>query len=415
MRVLLSDGAGLTARQSAGRLSGAGHEVEVLSPDPLCLCRFTRHVRRVHRVPAYGTDPFGWLDAALAIAVHRRVDVLLPTQEQVAVLSSASERLHAAGVRTVVPSFTALAQVQDKLAAFTTLTRLGLPQPVTSVITGRHDLASYETLPVFVKTPIGTASTGVCQVTTSGQLRRLAAQYDRDGIFAAGGVLAQRPVTGSLVMAQSVFAHGELIAFHTCERVREGARGGASHKRGIDLPAVRGHMEVLGGALGWHGALSADVILGPDGPRFIDVNPRLVEPANAYLSGVDLIGALLEIARTGGAAPQSKGRPGIETHQLLLAVLGAAQHSGRRREIARELQAALTGGPARTEELTPLRRDRRTAIPVAAAALATLVRPRAWRHFTSGSVEAYSLTPAAWRQIVQGVGEGGYEEYSVHG
>jgi uncharacterized protein YbjT (DUF2867 family) len=86
MRVLLSDGTGLTARQSAGRLSEAGHEVEVLSPEPLCLCRFTRHDRRQ----------------------------------------------------------------------------------------------------MLVKTPIGTASTGVCQVTTSGQLWRLAAQYEKDGIFAAG-------------------------------------------------------------------------------------------------------------------------------------------------------------------------------------------------------------------------------------
>jgi hypothetical protein len=404
MRVLLSDGTGLTARQSARQLSEAGHQVEVLSPDPVCLCRFTRHVRRVHHVPAYGTDPFGWLDAALSVAIRRRIDVLLPTQEQVAVMSLEAERLCAAGVRTVVPGFTALAQVQDKLAAFTTLIRLGLPQPPASVITSRHDLESFETLPVFVKAPIGTASNGVCQVTTTGQLRQLAAQYDKDGIFAEGGVLAQHPVSGPLVMVQSVFTHGELIAFHTCQRVREGAGGGASHKRGIDLPSVRGHIEMLGGALGWHGALSADVILGPEGPQFIDINPRLVEPANAYLSGVDLVGALLEIARTGSAAPQSNGRPGIETHQLLLAVLGTAQHSGRRREIARQLQTALAHWDdyrTSTEELTPLRGDPLTVIPVAIATLATLVRPRAWRHFTSSSVNAYSLTPAAWHKITQ--------------
>jgi uncharacterized protein YbjT (DUF2867 family) len=81
MRILLSDGTGLTARQSATLLSRAGHQVEALSPDPLCLCRFTRRVRRVHHVPAYGSDPFGWLDAALAVAAHRRIDVLFPTQE----------------------------------------------------------------------------------------------------------------------------------------------------------------------------------------------------------------------------------------------------------------------------------------------------------------------------------------------
>ena len=37
MFVLLSDGAGLTARQCATLLAAAGHRVEALSPDPLCL------------------------------------------------------------------------------------------------------------------------------------------------------------------------------------------------------------------------------------------------------------------------------------------------------------------------------------------------------------------------------------------
>ena len=45
MKILLSDGSGLTARQVAGRLAESGHQVEALSPDGLCLCRFTRHVR----------------------------------------------------------------------------------------------------------------------------------------------------------------------------------------------------------------------------------------------------------------------------------------------------------------------------------------------------------------------------------
>ena len=100
MKVLLSDGSGLTSRQCATYLSAAGHAVEVLAPDPLCLCRFTRHVSRVHRVPVYGADPFGWLGAALAVYRTGRFDVLLPTQEQVAVLSLAAGQLAAAGVAT---------------------------------------------------------------------------------------------------------------------------------------------------------------------------------------------------------------------------------------------------------------------------------------------------------------------------
>jgi hypothetical protein len=404
MFVLLSDGASLAARQSATLLSRAGHHVEALTPDPLCLCRMTRHVRKVHRVPGLGTDPFGWLEAALEVAARRQADILLPVQEQVAVMSLARERIASAGVLTAVPDFAALRQVQDKVSAFRALTRLGLPQPPASVVTSRDALEDIEGLPVFVKTPVGTASTGVRLATTRAELRQYAAQLDcRDG------VLVQQPAIGPLIMIQSVFANGELVAFHACERVREGTGGGASHKRGISLPEVRAHTAVLGTALSWHGALSADVILTAEGPRFIDINPRLVEPANAFVSGVDLTGALVEVARSGTAVKQPAGSPGARTHQALLAILGVAADSGRRRDILRELLQALTrSGPYRhgTEELTPVRWpgtgvDPVTVIPAVGAALATLIRPAAWHHFAAGATSAYSLSPAAWQALLE--------------
>jgi hypothetical protein len=40
-------------------------------------------------------------------------------------------------------------------------------------------------------------------------------------------------------------------------------------------------------------------------------------------------------------------------------------------------------------------------VPVTIAALATLIRPASWRHFTSGSVQAYALTATAWHHITQ--------------
>ncbi|HUK73278.1 MAG TPA: ATP-grasp domain-containing protein [Streptosporangiaceae bacterium] len=401
MRVLLSDGSGLTARQSATTLSEAGHVVEALSPDPLCLCKFTSHVRRVHRVPCYGLDPFSWLDAALTIYARGRFDVLLPTQEQVAVLSASAARLREVGVVTAVPPFDALAQVQDKLSAFATLTRLRIPQPSASVIVTPEALAAWEEFPIFLKAPIGTATSGVHLIAAAGDLDKLGPSWA--DAFAAGGLLAQAPVEGQLVMVQSIFANGELLAFHACTRVREGARGGASHKRSVVLPAVRQHMDRLGKELGWHGALSADVILGQDGPVFIDINPRLVEPVNALRSGVDLVGSLLDVARSAAQKPQPSASAGINTHQLLLAVLGAAQHDGKRGNILGELRTAcLHRGAYRNskEELTPPRHDPRACGLVALAATATVIRPRAWKWFASGSVAAYALTPAGWSQIV---------------
>jgi len=412
MLILLSDGAGLTARQCATLLARAGHRVEALSPDPLCLCRLTRHVRAVHRVPGFGADPFGWLDAALDIAARRGAELLLPVQEQVSVMALARGRIEAAGLLTAVPDFGALAQLQDKVSAYRTLARAGLPQPPASVATSRAELEACGRLPAFVKTPIGTASAGVRRVGSAAELRALAARYERDGVFAAGGVLVQQPVSGPLVMIQSVFARGELVAFHACQRVREGAGGGASHKLGLRLPEAREHIAGLGALLGWHGALSADVILGAQGPQLIDINPRLVEPVNAYLSGTDLAGTLVEVAHSGTARPRAAGardRQGVRTHQLLLAVLGAAQRGGRL-AVARELRDALSGaGDYRgsTEELTPPRGDPLAAVPVTVAALATLIRPAMWRHFAGGAVGAYSLTPDGWDQLTSAWREAG--------
>ena len=415
MLILLSDGAGLTARQCATVLARAGHRVEALSPAGLCLCRMTRHVRKVHDVPALGRDPFGWLEAALDVAARRGADVLLPVQEQAAVMALARDRIEAAGLATAVPDFAALAQVQDKVSAHRTLARAGVPQPPAMVAASAAEIeaagaagpgqagAGQAGWPLFVKMPIGTASAGVRRAGSPDELRQVAEDYERLGAFGPDGVLVQAPAAGPLAMVQAVFARGELVAFHACERVREGAAGGSSHKLGLDLPEAREHMATLGAFLDWHGALSADVILGPDGPRFIDINPRLVEPVNALASGVDLAGALVEVARHGSGRPQPAAVPGARTHQLLLAVLGAAQH-GSRREVARELvHTLLRRGDYRgsREELTPGRGDPLAPLPVTVTVLATLVRPDAWRYFVGGSAGAYSLTPAAWRQILQ--------------
>jgi len=428
MKILLSDGSGLTSRQTATQLARAGHRVEVLTPDGLCVCRFTRHVAKLHRVPSYGADPLGWLDAALSVYQAGRFDVLFPTQEQVAVLAHSAGRLAANGVATAVPPFEAVRAVQDKVSAFATLGALGIPQPQTAYVASADDLRGLSSLPVFVKLPIGTATTGVRRVESAAVLDAVAADLEASGSFAGdGAVVAQQPASGPLVMVQTVFVRGELVAAHANLRVREGPRGGASHKRSLDDPArVVAPLETLGRALRWHGGLSADAILTEAGPLFIDINPRLVEPGNAWRSGVDLVGALLDACvdspptawdvlaagdtaagdTAGGPgvpARQPAGRGGVATHQLLVAVLGAGEQGRGRRGVAAEIAAALTHtGSYRgsAEELTPARGDPRAATPVLMATAAVMIRPALWRWFASGSVAGYALTPAGWDSLL---------------
>ena len=82
-----------------------GHQVETLGGSWLSLCRHTRYVSHIHSVPAYGRDPLGWLSVASDICARRRIRVLIPTQEQAAVLAAFPGAIRGAGTAIAVPSF----------------------------------------------------------------------------------------------------------------------------------------------------------------------------------------------------------------------------------------------------------------------------------------------------------------------
>jgi hypothetical protein len=158
-----------------------------------------------------------------------------------------------------------------------------VPQPVTVIARDRQQLLAQTKFPVFVKAPVGTATTGVHLVRAPAELIQLADGLD-DDVFADGGLVLQQSVPGHVVMVQGVFHSGRLIAWHANTRTREGVNGGASRKRSVPLPAAADYLVALGEGLGWHGALSFDLIVAPapDPPVVIDINPRLVEPGNAW-------------------------------------------------------------------------------------------------------------------------------------
>ena len=402
MRILLTEGAGLTSRQVATRLDQLGHDVSAAVSDPLCLARFTRHVRTLHRVPDFGQAPLVWFDHLLDVATRSQVDVIFPTQEQVTVLSHQLPRLLRAGLVTAVPPFASLAQVQDKLSALRTLARLEVPQPRTIVVQDPSEATEWSSFPAYVKAPVGTGSAGVRRVTDATGLTEAVRHFIAAGAGADGGVLVQEALTGTFVMAQSVFDNGSLVAFHANQRVQEGANGSAAAKSSIDAPGLRTDLVRLGRALDWHGALSVDAIVVDARAYVIDVNPRLVEPGNAQAAGTDTVSALLAVAMGTRPVTTPPSRTGVRTHQFLMALLGAAQRTGRRRSVLAEIVRCLRGSGVyadSTEELLPRKGDRRTVILPVAAAVATLIRPSMWRAFTDGAVARYALTAQGWLQL----------------
>src|SRR6516162_2767715 len=112
-RILLSEGSSLSAREAITALGLAGHRLELMSSDVICLGRFSRFVSRVHRSPASGADADGYLAAVLEVTRTRSIDALLPVQEQAYLFAAARKRLPV-HLGVALADFTAFEQVQSK-------------------------------------------------------------------------------------------------------------------------------------------------------------------------------------------------------------------------------------------------------------------------------------------------------------
>jgi predicted ATP-grasp superfamily ATP-dependent carboligase len=402
VRILLSEGASTSARQAITALGLKGHEVEVCDPDPHCLGRFSRFVSRFHRCPGLGADPEGYLSFVLDRLASRRFDVLLPIHEQGFLFARVPDEIRR-HVAVALPSFESYERAHGKAGFSRLLSELNLPQPDTQFVATSRELLDLGRFPVVVKAAIGTASRGTWMVNTSAELRQAADELETSDGFDSP-VLVQEVAAGFVEHAQAVFSEGRLVAMHAYRQVARGAGGGDAAKHSIRRPLVRSHLIEIGERLRWHGALSVDYIFEPGQgvPRYIDCNPRLVEPMSAWFAGLDLTDVLVQVSRGESPPVAPETREAIRTHIAIQALLGSALRDGSRWGVLRECWRLLAKrGPyaGSREELTPLRIDWRSSVPALVAALWLLASPRAAHRLPKKGWGAHLLTPESARKI----------------
>jgi predicted ATP-grasp superfamily ATP-dependent carboligase len=405
LRILVSEGSSLSAREAITALGKAGCQIEVCDPSGLCLARFSRFVRRVHRCPHFASDPRAYYGFIRELLASGHYDVLYPAHEQAYLFARQRNSLSAlAGVP--VPSFDAITHVQGKVAMAATLKRLGIPTPPTEVV---HDeiaarrAVSRVGCPCYVKADIGTASGALWRVTDAPSLDQALSGLRALGAFASGAVV-QGLARGMLERIYALAERGHLVAAHCVQQISAGPRGGDVQKVSVDRPAVRSHVARLVEALDWHGALSIDYLRdGSDGSeRFVDVNPRLAEPGNAVLCGLDLPTLLVRLGLGDKIGDQPQGKIGVRTHMALQAIILPATRDGSRFEILRTIAALILGRGAfrgSRESLSPVWLDPPSVLPVLFVALLLLTSPAKWRWLAARQVGSYALTDEAARAI----------------
>jgi predicted ATP-grasp superfamily ATP-dependent carboligase len=402
LRVLVSEGNSTSAREAITILGLSGHLVEVCDPSPYCLARFSRFVGKFHRCPGLRDDPLGFLRFVEELLTARQFDVLLPIHEQGFLFARARQRLEDR-VGLALPSFENYRTAHSKAGFSRLLDRLGLPQPATRIVKSAGELREAIRFPSVIKTSVGTASRGIWFVRDEADLERALPDLNTIGVF-ADEVLVQDLVAGTTEKAQAVFCRGALLGFHAYRQIAGGAGGGEAIKQSVSRPEVRALLATIGENLAWHGALSVDYVQPDDGvtPLLIDCNPRLVEPMSAYLAGLDLAGLLLGVSLGETPATASESRAGVRTHLAMQVLLGCASRGGTRRDLVRECWRLLVGsGPYAdsTEELTPVRLDWYSAIPLVMTAIFLLVTPKSAVTLARGGWGAHLLDPGSIRLI----------------
>jgi len=336
MRILFSEGASTSARQAITALGLNGHDIEVCDPSPLCLGRFSRFVSRFHRCPGLGDDPQGYLSFVLDLISGGRFDVLLPIHEQGFLFARVPEQI-LPHVAVALPSFESYARAHSKVGFSQLASELDLPQPTTRFVATAEELRRIKSLPYVLKGAVGTASRSTWVINNRKDLQAAINELERNGAFAEP-VLVQKLAAGHIEHAQTVFCKGALVAFHGYRQLSRGAGGGDATKISILRPIVRS-----------------------------------------------------------GSSQQR-----VRTHSALQVLLGCAIREQRRLSLLRECWLLLTNRGAYTEsreELTPVRWDWLSAIPLIVTAIWLLVRPAAAYYLPKKGWGSHLLNPESIRKI----------------
>jgi hypothetical protein len=403
LRILFTEGASLSARQTLYPL-GPRHEIDLVDPDPFCQCRFSTYVRRYFPSPSFSRQPARFLRFLLRMVRGGRYDVLLPTHEQVYVLSRFRDSF-TRHIGLALPDFAALQRLQNKADFSRLLTELQLPQPETLIFRTRAELDRTWQYPFFLKLAHSTAGSGVFFVENQRELQHRAETLARNGLFdGRNEVLVQQPARGVLSTAQAVFDRGRLVGVHCFEARRLGVGGMSTARISADHPIVRQHVERIGGALGWHGAFFIDYFFDrrAAAPEYIEANPRIGETVNAMSSGLNLPELLAQVS-IGKSPPRAPlGRFGVLTHNILMILMSAAYEGQSRSALLRELYPYCTrdslyrGGE---DEITRPRDDPLSFLPFCGMTLGLLAWPKLAKHTVTATVQNYSLPAATTEQI----------------
>jgi glutathione synthase/RimK-type ligase-like ATP-grasp enzyme len=408
IRILLSEGSSTNVREMITALGPLGYTLDICDPNPFCLGRFSRYINKIYRCPISGIDPVGYLKFVIQLLKVQHYDVLFPANEQAYLFAWAKDYLTPL-VGLAVADFSAFKRLQTKSAFIQFLDEIHLPHPVTQIAHTWPEIeqaGTFFTMPYFIKTSFGTASTGVWCIKQKEDLSLVNSKLDEQRLIdGQTEFLIQEVAPGNFEQSHAIFDHGLLIALHCTRRLLEGAQGGAVVKIGVKRPLVQQHFEKIGRTLDWHGSLSIDYFWNEQTgqPSYIDANPRITEPMNAVVNGINLADLQVQLSLGKEISTPSPIYPPVKSQSAIQSLLGAASWRYSRRDVLHEMIRVLfKKGIYRSchEGMTPVLQDFPSILPIIFILINLLWDPKKEKSLALNTIANYSLGSAiTWLSV----------------
>jgi len=328
LTILLTGGRAPCTLELARSFHRAGHRVIVAESVRYHLCRVSRAVERSYSVPSPNSDTESFLEAIESIVIEERVDVLIPTCEEIFYIAKGLTRL---GEHCTVwaSSIEHLRELHDKWRFILLARRLGLPVPQSRLIETREEWLVYskdERLheSLVLKPAFSRFASHVLflEKSDSAAKRRRMLTKAMPDVSPSTPWVAQRTIYGRHICTYSIALEGDLIAhaaYPSLHRVGQGATVYfKSIVHGASLEWVRKFVK----AIRFTGQIAFDFIEEEGGGLYaLECNPRATSGIHLFGSDGGLVQAFLqpEALRNSGCllAPGSSGS------MLTAAMLGA--------------------------------------------------------------------------------------------
>jgi predicted ATP-grasp superfamily ATP-dependent carboligase len=274
----------------------------------------------------------------LAVAAERRVDLIVPVGDEVALLlSEARDRF--AGIATVaLPERDAYAKTQDKLATLALARQHGVPTPRTELVSTvgeARKAAGSLGWPLVVKPRSSSARRdgGLVEhyeVSYAEDPAALEAEIGR--LEGHSEVLLQEYCRGEGHGVELLLHRGRPLAAFQHRRLHEVpiTGGASSFRESVALdPILYDYSTRLLGALDWTGLAMVEFKVGGDGPRLMEINGRVWGSLPlAVKSGVDFPARMADLYLAGppenGRVPDTSYKIGVRSRNLDLEILWIA-------------------------------------------------------------------------------------------